>query len=97
MTADGANDVIPLNDEEIRNLVRDAIARARGHASTSPPSQTAPLEPATSASASDQVIVHVHASQALFVLGPSGDGDGNCVIEPAVRCTHCGYCQALGH
>ncbi|MGE3508283.1 MAG: hypothetical protein AB7N65_05315 [Vicinamibacterales bacterium] len=89
----------PLNDEEIRTLVRDAIARARGHAptATSAAGQTAALEPAAVPLVSEPVIVHVHASQALFVLGPSGDGDGNCVIEPAVRCTHCGYCQALGH
>ena len=20
-----------------------------------------------------------------------------CLIEPAVRCNHCGYCQSLGH
>jgi len=27
----------------------------------------------------------------------SGDDDGACVIEPAVRCNHCGYCQSYGH
>ena len=26
-----------------------------------------------------------------------GDDDGNCIIEPAVRCNHCGYCQSFGH
>ncbi len=26
-----------------------------------------------------------------------GDEDGACIIEPAVRCNHCGYCQSLGH
>jgi hypothetical protein len=26
-----------------------------------------------------------------------GDADGACLIEPAVRCTHCGYCQSYGH
>ena len=24
----------------------------------------------------------------------SGGADGACLIEPAVRCTHCGYCQS---
>ena len=26
-----------------------------------------------------------------------GDADGACLIEPAVRCNHCGYCQSYGH
>ena len=28
---------------------------------------------------------------------PSGDEEGACLIEPAVRCNHCGYCLSLGH
>ena len=27
----------------------------------------------------------------------SGDEDGACVIEPSVRCNHCGYCLSMGH
>jgi len=27
----------------------------------------------------------------------SGDEEGACLIEPAVRCNHCGYCLSLGH
>jgi hypothetical protein len=27
----------------------------------------------------------------------SGGDDGACLIEPTVRCTHCGFCQSLGH
>jgi hypothetical protein len=23
--------------------------------------------------------------------------DGSCVVEPAVRCSHCGFCQSYGH
>ena len=30
-------------------------------------------------------------------LARGGDGDGACLIEPAVRCNHCGYCQSYGH
>jgi hypothetical protein len=37
-----------------------------------------------------------HASAWLLRL-PSGDAGGACLIEPAVRCTHCGYCQSYGH
>ena len=40
-----------------------------------------------------------HASAAFLRLPllESGDGEGACLIEPAVRCNHCGYCLSLGH
>ena len=36
-------------------------------------------------------------SFALLPLSRGGDGDGSCLIEPAVRCNHCGYCLSYGH
>jgi len=48
------------------------------------------LEPPPAASA-------VHASHALLPLARGGDADGLCLIEPAVRCNHCGYCLSFGH
>jgi hypothetical protein len=36
------------------------------------------------------------ASHFVFPLQPATD-DGSCVIEPSVRCTHCNYCNSLGH
>jgi hypothetical protein len=30
-------------------------------------------------------------------LASGGDDDGACLIEPSVRCNHCGYCQSYGH
>jgi len=33
----------------------------------------------------------------LRVLPGSEVDDGMCVIEPAVRCNHCGFCQSYGH
>jgi hypothetical protein len=36
-----------------------------------------------------------HASHVRFELAPTSDGA--CIVEPAVRCTHCGYCQSMGH
>jgi hypothetical protein len=39
----------------------------------------------------------LHSSQAVFPVARGSDGDGACLIEPAVRCSHCGYCQSLGH
>jgi hypothetical protein len=38
-----------------------------------------------------------HASHQMLPVGRGGDGDGACLIEPAVRCAHCGYCLSYGH
>ena len=40
-----------------------------------------------------------HASHGLLPLerGSDRDGDGACLIEPDVRCNHCGYCLSYGH
>jgi len=38
-----------------------------------------------------------YASFARLPLVQSGDADGNCLIEPSVRCNHCGYCLSYGH
>jgi hypothetical protein len=73
-----------MTEQELRALVRDAIAR---HAAE----QSAHPEPARTTSA------RVHPSHALIPLPAGSDGDGLCIIEPAVACTHCGYCKSLGH
>lgn len=41
--------------------------------------------------------IAVHASHALLPLARGGDAEGACIIEPSVRCTHCGYCLSYGH
>jgi hypothetical protein len=74
-----------MNDQELRALVRDVIARSGigdGRAPAVPGS--APL------------LVTAHSSHTLFNLAPA-DPDGRCVIEPAVQCNHCGYCKSYGH
>ena len=40
------------------------------------------------------LIVMSHASHYRYGLPES---DGPCLIEPAVQCNHCGYCQSHGH
>ena len=74
-----------MTEQELRALVRDAIAKAgiggaRGAAQ-------APLRANPPAG---------HSSHALFTL-PPGDPDGRCLIEPGVACNHCGYCKSYGH
>jgi hypothetical protein len=71
-----------VNEAELRELVREAIRRRSGHEAGAAPA--APL-------------VRQHASHALLPLARGGDGDGACLIEPSVRCTHCGYCLSYGH
>ena len=81
-----------MNEQELRTLVREAIARhATGHA---------PL-PAGATGATThrvaQLLPPPHASHAMFILPTGLDADGPCLIEPAVTCNHCGYCKSLGH
>lgn len=38
-----------------------------------------------------------HASFAKVPVLRGGDDDGACLIEPGVRCNHCGYCLSYGH
>jgi hypothetical protein len=74
-----------LSEQELREMIRDAIARALGRDSTVAP-----------AGSDDRgAAPRTHASHALFALIQTGDGE--CVIEPSVRCNHCGYCKSLGH
>ena len=89
-----------MNEQELRSLVREAVERHLGHFSPVAGSKTqdpasvpqwgqtpAPLEGA-----------RTHSSHlVLKVLPGSAIDDGACVIEPAVRCNHCAYCQSLGH
>lgn len=72
-----------MTEQELRQLVREAIAR---HGGREPAAGPQPV-PALGA----------HASHGVFPLSRGSDDDGLCVIEPAVRCNHCGYCLSYGH
>jgi hypothetical protein len=73
-----------MNEDQLRALVRDAIARhLTGDSGRFQPPTFA--EPLTFSS---------HASHFRYSLPDSG---GPCLIEPAVQCNHCGYCQSHGH
>lgn len=75
---------MPVSDNELRDLVRESVVR---HLGIDTPS------PIRNAAAGSR-----HASHLLLPVAPgSGEGDGLCVIEPTVRCNHCGYCQSYGH
>ena len=78
-----------MNDQELRALVREAIAKQLG--------QPAPMP--------QPRMLERHASHAVYAIarndapfGASGDADnGPCIIEPSVPCTHCNYCKSHGH
>jgi hypothetical protein len=78
---------LKMTDQELRVLIRESIAR---HVGASVPRSAA-------AGAEAGAACREHASHGLLPLARGGDGDGACLIEPAVRCTHCGYCLSYGH
>ncbi|MBI3493875.1 MAG: hypothetical protein HY047_19170 [Acidobacteria bacterium] len=71
-----------VDERELREMIRASIARQLGTGVGAPSTDPRP---------------HLHVSHVRLALPQGGDGDGACLIEPAVRCTHCGYCQSYGH
>jgi hypothetical protein len=74
-----------MNDQELRALVREAIARHKG---IEPHGRHAASVPA----GTDPVVLL--ASHAQFAVPGGGDA---CIIEPSVPCNHCGSCKSYGH
>ena len=74
-----------MTEQELRALIRDAIAKAGVGAPGHGAARAAP-----------HVTQSGHSSHAMFTLAP-GDPDGRCIIEPGVACNHCGYCKSYGH
>lgn len=83
-----------MTDDQLRALVRDAVAR---HLGVRP---SGPLPVLREASLASPVGPHTspwsaHPSHYQYVtLVSSSDA---CVIEPTVGCDHCGYCKSHGH
>ena len=76
-----------MNEELIRHLVREALARHLD-------GQDDPQRPGPDARAPLPLTLAGHGSHFRYPLPPSG---GPCLIEPAVTCNHCGYCESHGH
>ena len=73
-----------MTEEELRSLVRQAIARQASGAL---------VAGGLRASGS----LRLHPSHGLFMVPAGSDADGPCIIEPSVMCHHCGYCKSYGH
>ena len=71
-----------MTEQELRLLVREAIAKQVGQRS-----QASPLE-------ARFLSQTAHASHGTFDLPALGS---ECIIEPSVTCNHCGYCKSYGH
>ena len=89
-----------MNEQDVRALVREAIERQLGRPERSakaghydrPASDTAPIVRSAGLQAGH------HPSHILLKVLPGSEvDDGMCVIEPQVRCNHCGFCQSYGH
>jgi hypothetical protein len=89
-----------MNDDELRALVRQAVARHLG--TSSAPTPAVPASAGTFATPAEArapvprpggAPAHVSHAMYLTLVNP---GDA-CMIEPAVPCNHCGYCKSHGH
>jgi hypothetical protein len=73
-----------MNEQDVRTIVREAIERHLGR-----PDRSANRGAGLQAG---------HPSHVILNVFPGSDiDDGMCVIEPAVSCSHCGFCQSYGH
>jgi hypothetical protein len=79
-----------MTDHELRAMIREAIARHLGPSASAVPSGALMSGDPGSPHAA-------HASHVRVALLRGGDDDGACLIEPAVRCSHCGFCLSYGH
>lgn len=81
-----------MTDDELRALVREAVARHLRQEPT-PATPTTVVQPVRPGAAP---IWRAHPSFGRFLLERAED-DTACLIEPGVTCNHCGYCQSYGH
>jgi hypothetical protein len=72
-----------VNEEALRLLVREAIARRTG------------IPDPTGRDSAHHASHTSHASHAVY--GGLVNTTGACLIEPAVPCNHCNYCKSHGH
>lgn len=73
-----------MNEEALRALIRDAVAR---HMTGAPAQPEPPFA----------TPVTLHADPSHYRYSNLPESGGPCLIEPGVPCNHCGYCQSHGH
>lgn len=89
-----------MNEDQLRALVRSAIQRHLGVASSesdfarSASARELPGELRRDFGRTSEPTVSITFGQ--YPLERAAD-DTMCLIEPAVRCNHCGFCKCHGH
>ena len=83
-----------MTEHELREMIRASIAR---HSFSAEHAELAEQGHTRSAGAATSAVQAANPSFARLPLLRSGDDAGACLIEPAVRCNHCGYCLSYGH
>jgi hypothetical protein len=93
-----------MHEEELRALIRAAIEQhlgpsAMGRVGTTGPSSALSEGRAGSPGRAFAAPASwkTHLSHGRFVYLAPTDPDAPCVVEPQVRCHHCGFCQSYGH
>jgi hypothetical protein len=84
-----------MTEDQLRALVRDAVARHLGPGravSSNPLCAAGPVPPAA-----PEPRWTTHASHFRLPVLSGEQGDGPCIVEPQIRCHHCGFCQSFGH
>jgi hypothetical protein len=86
-----------MNEDALRALVRETIARHLGPGLKAGATENHRFDvtPGFGPGLRDQW--QGHASHVRLEIASGEDLDGPCLIEPTVRCNHCGYCQSVGH
>ena len=78
-----------MTEDDLRALVRQAVARhltVAGSDAGGPSHGAGVGTPAPG----------VHPSFGRYLLPREPGSDDGCLIEPAVKCNHCGFCQSHG-
>ena len=84
-----------MNEQDLRALVRDAVARHLGHGAPHGEPEPAPASGVPSRAPQAEPSGLPHASHGVYAsLVNVGEA---CLIEPSVGCTHCNYCRSHGH
>ncbi len=88
-----------MDEQQVRALVRQAIARhmgPAGGAASAPSSPAAESRRPAVPMFAPAVVESGSIAGARFHLARP-ETEVECLIEPAVMCNHCGYCQCYGH
>jgi hypothetical protein len=78
-----------MDEQQLRALVREAIARHLGPPASAASGPVALPGPVPAAPPASIAVAQFHVARA--------PGEIDCVIEPSVTCNHCGHCLCYGH